>query len=142
MDNLFIPASVTCQVNSVDNNFTVTNTGNIDAYIRASIVVNWMDKDGNVRGIAPSTSDYTLNVNTTDWWQDNTGYYYYKHSVSPDASTNPLIPPNGITANATAPTGYALSVEVVAEAIQAQGTTDTANVPAYQDAWGISSVGN
>ena len=62
--------------------------------------------------------------------------------MSPDASTNPLIPPNGITANATAPTGYALSVEVVAEAIQAQGTTDTANVPAYQDAWGISSVGN
>ena len=142
VENQFAPASVTCHVNSVGNNFTVTNTGNIDAYIRAAIVVNWMDKDGNVRGIAPSTSDYTLSVNTTDWRQDNTGYYYYKYSVSPNTSTNYLIPPNGITVNVTAPAGYEFSVEVVAEAIQAQGTTDTGNIPAYQNAWSIGSISN
>lgn len=142
VQNQFEPAFVTCQVNNNnDNTFDVTNTGNVDAYIRAAIVVNWMDENENVRGIAPSSSDYTLSVNTTDWWQDtSTGYYYYKYSVIPTGITQKLITSYRLAEGVTAPNGYELSVEVVAEAIQADGDTDNGNVPAYKDAWSIDSI--
>lgn len=142
VNNQFEPSFVTCQVNSNnDNSFDVTNTGDVNAFIRAAIVVNWIDGEGNVRGIAPSSSDYTLSVNTTDWWQDDeTGYYYYKYFVLPGNLTNDLITAYGLSASVTAPDGYELSVEVVAEAIQADGDTDNSNVPAYKDAWGIGSI--
>ncbi len=143
VQNQFEPAFVTCQVNyNKDNTFDVTNTGNVDAYIRAAIVVNWMDEDGNVRGIAPKSSDYTLIVNTEDWWQDtSTGYLYYKYSVIPTGVTNDLVTSYGLAEGVTAPNGYELCVEVVAEALQAKGDTDVGAVPAYQDAWGISTIG-
>lgn len=142
VQNQFDPAFVTCQVNADnDGTFDVTNTGNVDAYIRAAIVVNWMDDQGNVRGIAPASTEYTLAVNGTDWWMDNsTGYYYYKYSVAPDGITNDLINSFGVAENVTIPSGYELSVEVVAEAIQADGDTDNGAVPAYRDAWGITSI--
>lgn len=142
VNNQFEPSYVTCQVNAnSDNTFDVTNTGNIDAYIRAAIVVNWMDEAGNIRGIAPASTQYTLAVNSADWWQDTgTGYYYYKYSVAPDGITNDLIESFGVAENVTIPNGYELSVEVVAEAIQADGDTDNGAVPAYRDAWGISSI--
>lgn len=144
VDNQFEPSSVTCQVNANnDNSFDVTNTGDVNAFIRAAIVVNWMDGSGNVRGIAPEPIDYTLNVNTTDWWQDtNTGFYYYKYAVVPQGITNDLVTAFGLSDSVTAPSGYQLSVEVVAEAIQADGEKDGTTIQAYQDAWGISSIGN
>lgn len=144
LNNQFDPAQVTCQVNAYeDGSFDVTNTGKVKSYIRAAIAVNWMDAPGNVNGIDPAASDYTLTVNTTDWWQDSsTGYYYYKYPVNPDNVTNDLITGYGLAANVTAPTGYELCVEVVAEAIQADGTTDTADVPAYEDAWEIDIYNN
>lgn len=142
VNNQFEPSYVTCQVNANnDNSFDVTNTGDVNALIRAAIVVNWMDEKGNVRGIAPTASDYTLSVNTADWWKDDTtGYYYYKDFVVSGGLTDDLITAYGLAANATVPAGYQLSVEVVAEAIQADGDTDIGNVPAYQDAWGIDSI--
>lgn len=152
LNNQFDPAQVTCQVNAYeDGSFDVTNTGKVKAYIRAAIAVNWMDAQGNVSGIDPAASDYTLTVNDTDWWQDSsTGYYYYKYpvnpesvdSANPDNITNDLITGYGLAANVTAPTGYELCVEVVAEAIQADGTTDVTDVPAYKDAWEIDIYNN
>ena len=142
VNNQFEPSYVTCQVNANDDDtFDVTNTSDIDAYIRAAIVVNWMDDQGNVRGISPKASDYSLTVNATDWWKDTkTGYYYYKYSVVPAGVTEDLITSYGLAAGVTAPSGYELCVEVVAEAIQADGDTDNGAVPAYRDAWGISSI--
>lgn len=140
ISNQFIPAYVTCQVNTTtDGTFDVKNTGNVDAFIRATIVVNWMDDSGNVRGIAPSASDYTLEINSTNWRYDNaTGYYYYVSSVSPGALTDKLITAYGLAANVTAPAGYTLSVEVVAEAIQAEGNKDSDGKLAVEDAWGVT----
>ena len=142
VNNQFEPSYVTCQVNANnDDTFDVTNTSDIDAYIRAAIVVNWMDDQGNVRGISPKASDYSLTVNATDWWKDTkTGYYYYKYSVVPAGVTEDLITSYGLAAGVTAPSGYELCVEVVAEAIQADGDTDNGAVPAYRNAWGISSI--
>lgn len=146
VDNQFDLAEVTCQVNYKETlsgkQFDVTNTDEIDAYIRVAIVVNWMDAAGNVRGIAPASSDYDLLVYDTDWLKDpNTGYYYHIKPVVAGGTTKLLI--EGITQNVAAPSGYKLSVEVVAEAIQADGTTDGNNpVPAVTDAWGVNVDSN
>lgn len=142
VDNQFEPSYVTCQVNAYgDGTFDVTNTGDVNAYIRAAIVVNWMDEQGHVRGIAPAAGDFTLNVNAAAWRQDtNTKYYYYQAPVIPDGTTETLVTSFAIAENVTAPNGYSLSVEVVAEAIQADGDTDDGAVPAYQDAWDIPSI--
>ena len=53
----------------------VTNTGNVDAFLRAVIVGNWQ-KDGNV--VAPW--DGAATVNTTDWTLKN-GFYYSNAKV-------------------------------------------------------------
>lgn len=139
-ENQFEPGRVTSSVNVSGDTITVVNSNsNVDVYIRAAIVVNWMDGQGNVRGIAPTASDYSLNVNTASWWMDTaTGLYYYKNSVAPGSSTDALV--DGITVYGTVPDGYQLSVEVVAEAIQAEGETDIGDVPAYQNAWKITSI--
>ena len=58
--NQFEPGRVTSSVNVSGDTITVVNSNsNVDVYIRAAIVVNWMDGQGNVRGIAPTASDYS-----------------------------------------------------------------------------------
>ncbi|MBR2037590.1 MAG: hypothetical protein IKK03_04965 [Lachnospiraceae bacterium] len=153
VQNQFESAYVSCQVNvNDDNSIDVTNTSNVDAYIRAAIVVNWVDENGNVRGIAPvegEGKDYTLVINNTTWEKDTaTGFYYYINKVAPynesnNDTTDNLI--NDISETLTPPSGYTLSVEVIAEAIQADGVKindDGTTTPAYQDAWGIEILGN
>lgn len=146
VQNQFESAYVSCQVNvNDDNSIDVTNTSNVDAYIRAAIVVNWMDSAGNVLGTAPvegASKDYTLYINTETWEKDEaTEFYYYTGRVGTSESTTNLI--NDISENASnRPTGYTLSIEVIAEAIQADGVTDVDGTPAYQDAWGVDILGN
>lgn len=146
VDNQFVPAEVTCRVNTYATNSTidVTNTSNIDAYIRAAIAVNWMDSDGNVLGTAPkSPSEYELELGTDNGWTSGAdGYYYYFQVVTPEESDNDTTADlvEAITVNVEPPNGYKLSVEVVAEAIQADGVTDDEDIPAYQDVWDISGV--
>lgn len=121
---------------SVNGNGQVTNNGNADAYIRAAVVVNWMDQDGNVYGIKPQ---YTLSVNSG--WTQIGDYYYYTSAVASKSAT--LTAPVSVGVAGAAPSdAYTLSIEIVAEAIQAEGTTDDGDIPAYQDAWGISAIGN
>ena len=132
LDNQFDEAYVTCLVNRNGEQFSVTNTGNIQAFIRVAIVVNWMDESGNVRGLAPSESDYTVVLNSTNWAKYE-GYYYYLQPVAPDAETAQLI--QSITLNTTAPEGYHLTVEVVAEALQADGVSSQTGLHAIVEAW-------
>lgn len=138
--NSFQSGFVTSQVNANGNgSFTVTNTGNVDAYIRAAVVVNWMDSHGNVRGIGPTADEYTIGINS-DKWTENGGFYYYKDRVGAKQTTEALVTSFELTG--TAPAGYDLVVEVVAEAIQADGDLDSDGTPAYQDAWGVTLYGN
>lgn len=56
VENKFTYASVSCTVSESFNGTTkekvqIQNTGTTDAYIRATYVVNWLNKDGS---IAPS----------------------------------------------------------------------------------------
>ena len=126
--NSFAPSSVTCQVNS---DSSVTNTGDIPAYIRASFAVNWVDGSGNIRGVPPAATDYTLTIDAA-WIQGMDGFYYYGNSVQPNTSTSIFA---SASPKVAAPSGYSLKLTIAAEAIQAAGDTDVGSVPAYKDAW-------
>ena len=130
--NDFTSAWVTSSVNWQGETATVTNTGNVKAYVRAAIAVNWAKGETDVHGVAPTDSDYSLTLNTEDW-EPIDGYYYYKHPVEEGAATAPLI--TAVTQTGTAPAeGYVLSVELAAEAIQAEGMNASSPREAWQNA--------
>ena len=142
--NTFTPASVTTQVEETFDGTTksdvqIKNTGNIDAYIRAAVIVNWADAQGNVYGEKPvEGTDYTISYNKTvqadggQWIEGSDGYWYYTKPVAPSTEDNPQY--TGVLIKSCepagqAPAGYALQVTILADGIQ--------SVPAdaVQQAW-------
>ena len=134
--NTMSPGQVPITINETFNGatksgVTVTNDGNIDAYIRVAIVANAVDKDGNI--IAGKAPDYVSWVNTDDWQLlEDDGYYYYKGAVAPDGTTEQLFKGD------VKVTGGELNI--LAESIQVLGGIDGQTASAY--AWGHSFDGN
>ena len=119
--NTFEYAKVSCEVTeSVDmyarRYVQVRNTGTIDAYIRATYVVNWVDALGNIVASDPEGYSYSLTENPDSKWTKIGDYYYYLTPVAPNDSTLGSL----LTCTATYPDNpeYTLSVEILAEAIQ------------------------
>ena len=138
LPNEFVPAKVNCAVegdalNGVVEKAKVRNTGNIDAYIRAAVVVTFVAEDGKVLATKPiEGTDYTVTWGASDWQKGADGYWYYRKAVAPDALTSVLIE------SATAvkvPSGYRLNIQVFATAIQSNP------VQAVQEAWGVTVSG-
>lgn len=135
--NSFAPSSVTCQVNS---DCSVTNTGDIPAYIRASYAVNWVDGSGNIRGVPPAYGvNYTIGTGSNWTYNEADGFYYYLSPVAVNAAVNAPVT-LGQGTDSSVPAGYSLRLTVVAEAIQADGDTDgdantAAGIPAWENAW-------
>lgn len=123
-ENTYIPGNISCEV---QENYSIKNTGNTEAYIRADVIVNWVDSNGNIYAIIP---EYTITLGTD--WEKSTqdGYYYYTKQVNAQESTTEII--SEITNTSEAPEGYSLSVTILAEAIQAGD-----NQKAIKDAWGV-----
>ena len=129
--NTFNHSNVACEVvedtfinfqSEEKTNVKVQNTGDTESYIRAAILVNWKDKEGNVYAVAPEEGvDYEIELGANTWFLGNDGFYYYTKPVSPvlpldttDVLINRCYPTgNGLE-------GYGLSVEIVASAIQSQ----------------------
>lgn len=141
VENTFQYASVSCQVTENFNgtqksNVQVKNTGTTDAYIRATYVVNWLDKEGNIAASVPEGYSYEIAENPDrKWSRGQDGYFYYLTPVAPGSST----PGSLLTCTATQPKEpeYKLSVEILATAIQ------SAPAKAVTEAWGVSpSSGN
>lgn len=137
VENTFTPSQVTCQIhetfsNGVKSDVYITNTGDIDAYIRAAIVVTWKNAvNGNVYGSAPILgADYEMTLNGTNWSEKN-DFYYYSNKVAPGGDTAALIEMCQLKNGVTPPEGYGLNVEILAQAIQAEPTT------AVTEAWGF-----
>ncbi len=111
-------------------------------YVRVAVVVTWKDaENGNVMAMAPvAGTDYTISLNTTDWFLHTDGYYYHKNPVAGGSSTSILINSCAPIA-AKVPDGYKLNVEIVAQAIQSEGKTDVGDIPAVTDAWKVNVSG-
>ena len=135
VENVFESASVPIEITedfdgTEKKNVCVKNNGNVDAYIRATYVINLVGNDG-VKPI--SESDCSIQLNTSDWTESG-GYYYYTKDggkVAPGASTNALIVSCKLKDGVVLPTGYTLQVEVLAQSIQADGM----NANSAQDAF-------
>lgn len=122
--NAFIPGEVKCAVN---DDLTIKNTSNVKAYIRAMVVINWMDSEGNVYGTPPVCA-----VTTNPGWSYDsvTGIYYYGGEVEPNATVPAPASISEVGANPDSSV-YSLQIEVVAEAIQSEGM----GAVSAQDAW-------
>ena len=135
--NTFEYGRVSCRVDETFNgttkeNVCVTNTGNISAYIRATYVINWLDKDGNIAASVPTGYRYELKENPdSKWTEGSDGYFYYPTPVGPGESTEKSL----LTCKVTYPENpkYTLSVEILATAVQSQPAS------AVKEAWGANT---
>lgn len=139
--NTFTPTKVTTTIEedgtTVKENVTITNDGDIDAYVRAAVIVTWKDASGNVHSKVPTVGkDYTIEYNTTHWTLGKDGYWYYKYPLPPKSCSWVLIEECKPQTPSTAPEGYHLSVEILASAIQAEPSS------AVVDAWGTAKGGS
>lgn len=141
--NTFEYAKVSCEViedtwnQTTKNGVHIKNTGTTDAYIRATYVVNWLNKDGTIAASVPEGYSYDLTENPNNVWaKGDDGYFYYWTPVAPENST----PESLLNCTAHYPEGvepqYILSVEILATAVQ----STPAN--AVQEAWGVLPSGN
>lgn len=137
VENKFTYASISTEIDETFDGTTksdvkVTNTGDTDAYIRATYVVNWLHKDGTIAVSVPEGYTYSLTPNPDNTWTkgEKDGYFYYWTPVAPGASTAGSL----LTCTVTYPEDpeYILSVEILATAVQ----STPAN--AVQDAWGVT----
>lgn len=142
--NKFTPGEVRCEVeetfkNNVKSDVKIKNTGNTAAYIRATYVVTWQKDDGTVNGKMPvAGTDYTIDVESAKerGWMLIDGYWYYTSPVAPEGVTDVLIASCKLAEGAAVPTGYHLSVEIIASAIQSDPDTVVA------EKWGVTVVNN
>ena len=130
--NTFLPSHVSCSVaeefnGTTKSNVNVTNTGDIDAFIRVKLVTYRVnDEEQHIGGIA-KIPDFTPGAG----WVENGDYYYYTKPVAP--GTKPaaaLISSIDLIGSYTDADGGKQAIDVMAEAIQ--------SVPedAVKAAWG------
>jgi len=100
VNNAFKPAEVTCKVteptwnegDTEKENVSITNNGNVNAYIRVALVFNWIDGQGNIAPEAIDSNDYTFTQpDDCKWIKGDDGYYYYPDVVAPDTNTEDFI---------------------------------------------------
>lgn len=122
--NTMIPSRVPNQVEedldgNVKNNVRIRCTGNVDAYIRAAVTVNWVDDSGGVSGEKPlAGTDFTWDLTMEGWKLGADGYFYHLTPVAPGDSTGILFTNCQPKAEKK---GFHLSVEIMGQSIQALG---------------------
>ena len=142
VENKFTYASVSCTVSESFNGTTkekvqIQNTGTTDAYIRATYVVSWVNKDGSIAPVPQGTTPngYTLSISENPdnaWTKGTDGYFYYLTPVAPGGLTDGSL----VNCTVTYPQGvepeYILSMEILATAVQ------STPAKAVQEAWGVT----
>ena len=141
VENTFTPSKVTTLVeetleDGVKTDVKIKNTGDTDAFIRAAIVFTWQDAEGNVYGTAPTAANYEMTIGS-GWTRGNDGFYYWKGSVAPKASTGELIVKCEYVEGA--PEGYSLAVEILGSGIQSKGQDSNGKTP-VELAWGEAAA--
>lgn len=130
--NTFVPGNVPLTINetfddTLKKNVTVTNTGNVSAFVRAAIIVTWQDSEGNVAPTAPvDGKDYEMTLGSD--WTPKDGFYYYKEAVAAKATTTALIEE---AYQAKEYSGYQLHIEIVTQTIQSSPADVVQNVWGY-----------
>ena len=150
--NTFTPANVSTEIEegfdgTTKSNVRVENKSDIPVYVRAKVVINWVDAAGNVVTSVPEGYSYTMNPTSlpanSEWVLGADGFWYYTVALTAfdnieEAGTDQtknLIYSIVVTKGGN---DFNLSVQILTEAIQASGTTTDASgneVSAVVDAW-------
>lgn len=131
--NTFEPSHVTCEVTEnfngeIKSNVNVTNTSDIDAYIRVKLVTYRVNDAGQHIGGVAEIPDFTPG----EGWVEHGGYYYYTSPVAKNAKPDTdLIGSIKLTAKYDDADGGKQVIEVMAEAIQSEPAE------AVGEAWGV-----
>ena len=149
VQNTFEPTWVDCEVkdtyeNGAKSNIIVTNPKedsgdirNVDAYIRVTFAATWEDPKEEYTAVAKDTKAFYDNLDqatlNSDWVKGEDGFYYYKKIVKVGESTSPVFS-SVIAIPADAVNGYELNVQILAEAIQAEGVAEDGRKP-VEIAW-------
>lgn len=126
--NSMEPGKVPITINETLNgtsktSVTVTNTGNIQAFIRVAVIANAVDKDGYV------TVGEKPNFAVSTAWTKIDNYYYYNGIVEPNGGTTAALFTGDVNfTNA--------EVNILAESIQVLGGVKS-DGSASVDAWGV-----
>lgn len=131
ISNSFTVAKLSIELNEKfdrkeKSNVTIGNTGDVPAYIRAAIVVNWKDADENV--ISADESDYSITMGS-EWIQGADGYWYCKKPTYAGQPSPVLIvncKPEAVKE------GQHLCVDILAQGVQAEPTA------AVRELWGAT----
>ena len=113
-----------------DVSIQIDANSNVNAYVRAAIVVTWKDGEDGVYGKQPlEGTDYTMILNRSDWFDGDDGYYYCKTPVVA-GENSPVLIETCTQTEACEEEQYRLDVEILAEAVQSTPKE------AVEDAWG------
>lgn len=118
--------------NNQKDNIMLENDGTVRGYLRAAVLMTWVDASGNPT--YSETSLPSLPSLGANWKQDSeSGYYYYTEIVDPGEKTGELfVSP---IKEGTPPDGCHLQVTILAESIQADGVNNEGKTP-VELAWG------
>lgn len=143
LTNTFTPSEVKGEIvetfdKEVKKDVKIKNTGDIPAYVRVTVVPNWVDGVNDERNVAAEVkeSDYaiTWNDDASGWFKESDGFYYYSRPVLPGFSTDVLIKECKPLVSKTDASGNQLHFElhVIASLIQAEPSE------AVEKAWGVN----
>ena len=114
----------------VKNRVRIANTGGVAAYIRAAVVVSWQNAAGQIYAQRPVAGrDYDISWTMSGWIRKG-NYAYCTAPVAPGGETGVLFTSCAPLRPAPAE-GYALHVEILSEAVQAEPDS------AVREAWGF-----
>ena len=127
--------------NNMIDGVKIKNTYNKPCYIRAMIIGNWVDEDGNVAAIfnpdeinlkiSQGNSNYQLSADWEDHWfyDENTNIYYYKKVLRKTESTPYLF--EKFTSPTQHSEGLKMDFAVLVQAVEAEN-----NKASLKAAWG------
>lgn len=141
--NSFIPGEVTTETteefepNGEKSNVQVENSqnkGSLPVYVRAKVVLCWVDEDGEKVLSEPVTEGMANMDWGNKWTLGADGYRYYQEVLMPGASTENLINSCEPSKEAS-PVDARLQVTILTQSIQAYGSKT-----AVESAWGITAA--
>ena len=141
MDGMGFEIEPPTTTNNTINGIEIKNTYNKPCYIRAMIIANWVDSEGNIAAIfypseidlkiTASPSNYVKGENwDNNWWYDeDTNIYYYKRPLQKDG--NPIKLFETFTNPKPNTEGLNLDFTVLVQAVEADN-----NKTYVKTAWG------
>lgn len=139
IENNFTPAEVPPTINEefdgyVKENVTVTNKGNVKAYVRAAIVAIRKNADGIEAQTPAAGTDYSMSIGGN--WVKSGEYYYCKGTLEAfegtDTSSALITEAKQLQAG---PDGYQLHIEIMVQTVQAEGIDSATNKTPVELAW-------